>query len=120
MIGWFYKIKYGISNLIRWLPIVWKDRNYDHHFIDVVLHFKLQNTYKTLVGSNVNWHTHKKELQALRICILILERRLNDWHFSLATPNQPMEKVHTLEAKKQTEFNLFTKLYAKYQESWWC
>lgn len=115
LVGWFYKIKYGVSNLIKWFPIVWKDRNWDHYYIDAILHFKLRNAYKALVGSNVDWKMHKKDLQALRICISILDRRLNDWHYNVS--NLPTKLI---EPKMQTEFNLFIKLYAKYQETWWC
>lgn len=115
MIDLFYKFKYGISNLIKWFPIIWKDRNYDHHFIDVILYHKLKHTYKVLNESRVDWKVEPKSLKSLRICILILERRVNEWHWNL--PTLPVELV---EPKIECEFKLFIKLYSKYHQTWWC
>lgn len=27
-----YSIKYGISNLIKWFPLIWKDRDFDSKY----------------------------------------------------------------------------------------
>lgn len=45
----FYNIKYGIKNLIRWFPIIWKDRDWDYAFIYDLLSAKLKfqaNSFK--------------------------------------------------------------------------
>ena len=39
-------IAQGIKNLIKWFPIIWKDRNWDDSFIFDILQFKLQNQAK--------------------------------------------------------------------------
>lgn len=36
-----YKITQGIQNLITWFPIIWKDRQWDHYYLMVMLHKKL-------------------------------------------------------------------------------
>jgi len=36
-----YEFKRGISNLIAWFPIVWKDRNWDYRYIYDLLQFKI-------------------------------------------------------------------------------
>lgn len=36
-------IKYGVKNLIRWFPIIWKDRDWDQAYIWDVLESKLRN-----------------------------------------------------------------------------
>ena len=36
----------GIKNLIKWFPIIWKDRNWDHSYIYEILKFKLKKTFK--------------------------------------------------------------------------
>ena len=41
-----YKIKRFFRrfyNLCRWLPVIWKDQDWDHHYIWEVLKFKLKN-----------------------------------------------------------------------------
>lgn len=37
----FYNIKYGIRNLITWIPIVWQDRQWDYRYLYKILHTKL-------------------------------------------------------------------------------
>ena len=32
----------GIKNLLYWFPIIWKDRNFDEHFIYEILKHKLK------------------------------------------------------------------------------
>ncbi len=38
------EIAQGFKNLWKWLPIIWKDRDWDNHFIFEVLKFKIKNT----------------------------------------------------------------------------
>lgn len=34
-----YNIKQGFQNLIYWLPVIWKDRNWDYsHFLEILKH----------------------------------------------------------------------------------
>lgn len=37
-------VAYGFKNLWKWFPIIWKDRDWDDHFIFEVLKFKIKNT----------------------------------------------------------------------------
>ena len=30
----------GIKNLFKWFPIVWKDRDWDDHFIFEIIHYQ--------------------------------------------------------------------------------
>ena len=39
-------IKCGVPNLIRWAPIVWKDRDWDFAYIDYIVIHKLERMYK--------------------------------------------------------------------------
>lgn len=36
-------IKYGIENLIKWFPIVVRDRDWDFYFLLAIMKFKIQN-----------------------------------------------------------------------------
>jgi hypothetical protein len=51
-------IKYGVKNLITWFPTIWRDRNWDDHFIFELLRVKLENQSK-YIGKK-NWHTTSK------------------------------------------------------------
>jgi hypothetical protein len=35
-----------IKNILRWLPVIWKDRDFDFEFLLDILSFKLLNMYK--------------------------------------------------------------------------
>ncbi len=37
-------IFYRIKNVFRWLPIIWRDRQFDHHFIHEIYIKKLEFT----------------------------------------------------------------------------
>ena len=44
-----YKIKniyYQLKNVIKWLPIIWKDRDWDYGYFYRILYFKLKNMEK--------------------------------------------------------------------------
>lgn len=36
----------GIQNIIEYAPVIWKDRDWDHHFLLVLLEFKLSRMQK--------------------------------------------------------------------------
>lgn len=36
-------VKLGIRNLIIWLPIIWRDRDWDWQFLSEIMQFKLRN-----------------------------------------------------------------------------
>jgi len=76
-------IKQGISNLINWFPIVWKDRQWDHTFIYKVLRHKLHMTeqYIRHYGIHVN---NEKDADKIRTCVLLLDRLIEDIHFDMA------------------------------------
>ena len=42
----FHTIRNGIRNLIKWFPVIWKDRNFDHGYLYTILEFKLDNMQK--------------------------------------------------------------------------
>lgn len=69
---WFNKIVDGISNIIKWIPILYKDRNWDDHHILEVLKFKLIQQRKELVEANRHttvWQTNRD----ITICLNLIE-----------------------------------------------
>lgn len=81
--GQFYPqyLKQGIKNLYYWLPIIWKDRNYDHTYILKILKHKLKSQAE-YIGSK-NRHTcslqHKRDML---ICADLLDKLENDFYSS--------------------------------------
>lgn len=42
----------GLKNLWRWFPVIWKDKDYDDHFIFEILKFKINNTAEYIEKSS--------------------------------------------------------------------
>jgi len=72
-------IKQGFINLWRWLPIVWKDRDWDDHFIFEALKFKLKNTADYFEENQrfVGW---ENEVKYIRICEKLIKRIQDDYY----------------------------------------
>lgn len=67
------KIKRGIQNLIYWFPIIWKDRNWDSHYIFDILKHKLKAQAK-YIGDR-DWHTRaQQDARRMRLCVSLIEK----------------------------------------------
>jgi len=75
--NFFRSIKYGIENLIRWAPTIWKDRDWDHWYLYKMLQFKLIQMEKLhrKYGHAVSSEDKANEM---KVCIKLLERLIND------------------------------------------
>lgn len=70
-------IKYGFQSLWFWLPVIWKDRQYDHQFIYEIFRHKLHLTeeFIRLRGHHVN---HKRDAAQIKYCVNLLDRLIKD------------------------------------------
>lgn len=69
----------GIKNLAYYFKTIWKDRDYDHSYIEKLLLKKYKRQYARTTKLN-RFESSEKTAQALRILIFILERRKNGWY----------------------------------------
>ena len=72
-IKYYYRnIKLGFKNLWYWLPIIWKDRNWDNYFIFEVLKHKLKSQ-ADYIGSR-NYYTQAQlDSKRMKICIKLID-----------------------------------------------
>jgi len=72
-----YDVPAGFSNLITWFPVIWKDRNWDHYFIYVMLRHKLHLMEQLIRhhGMHVN---NIKDADGIKKCVLLLDRLIAD------------------------------------------
>ena len=69
----FHKyLYYGIKNLILWLPVIWKDRDWDQHYILEVLKFKIKKT-ANLFEKNQRFVGWESQVHYMRICEKLIE-----------------------------------------------
>lgn len=75
----FRNIFDGIKNLIKWFPIIWKDRDWDYYFIYDVLKFKLKNT-ATYIG-NRDYHTRaQRDSETMNLCVRLINMIQDDYY----------------------------------------
>ena len=66
-------IKQGFKNLWKWLPVIWKDRDWDTHFIYELLKKKLefQSDY---IGKRGIHTEAKKDSRNMKICVSLIKK----------------------------------------------
>ena len=67
----------GIKNLWRWFPLVWKDRDWDHHFIFEVLKFKIENTSK-YVRLKDRYIGVERDSEIMMTCVRLIDKVQNE------------------------------------------
>jgi len=73
----------NIKRLLYWLPIIWKDRDWDEHFFFVILQHKLKSMEKYF-RKNAHFIGMEKEAKKIKICVQILNRIIDDNYLDLA------------------------------------
>jgi len=77
---YYYKMfRTGVKNLIYWLPIIWKDRNWDSHYIfEIMMHkIKAQSKY---IGSR-DIHTRaKRDAEVMMTCVRLMEKVQDEYY----------------------------------------
>jgi hypothetical protein len=69
----------GIKNIIYWFPIIWKDRNWDHHYIYEILKHKLKAQSKYI--GDKNRHTRAKyDAQRMKLCVNLIQKIEDDYY----------------------------------------
>jgi hypothetical protein len=127
-IGWRLKeFKVSVKNLIRWFPIIWKDRDWDDHYIWELMKNKLRWQAK-YIGDR-DWHT-RAELDArrMRLCANLIDKvqdefyssEYMDYHESdfnwLDIPDRPNDKqleMHTTSERFDEFFEKYPLVYKK-------
>ena len=67
----------GIKNLIKWAPIIWKDRDWDYSFTFKILKFKIENI-KQLFEENQKFEGYERNVELMNVCIKLLDNISND------------------------------------------
>jgi len=65
--------KQGVKNIIYWFPIIWKDRNWDGHYIFEILQHKLK-AQSNYIGRR-DLHTRAQlDAKRMRLCISLIKK----------------------------------------------
>jgi hypothetical protein len=69
----------GVKNLKDWLPIIWKDRDWDNHYIFEVLKFKLKKQSK-YISEKDRILSAQMDAKRMRLCVSLIEKIQNDFY----------------------------------------
>ncbi len=109
----------GISNLIYYFKVIWKDEQWDFMFIDELHLAKYKRAYAHYISDDNNtcktWEPYIKSRQAFKICVDILERRCTDWYAGPIS-DKDFKLIDTL---NERDWKIYCKLIQKHQQSWW-
>jgi hypothetical protein len=77
-----YRIKQffrRIHNLYRWFPIIWKDQDWDDHYIFEILKFKLTNQSK-YIGKHDRHTCAKRDAEMMMLCVRLIEKVQDEFY----------------------------------------
>jgi hypothetical protein len=115
-------IKQGIKNLILWFVVVWHDRWWDHSFLYSILRHKLNQMEKKFKCCGVSARS-KKDAKNMRICVLLLDRLINDDYFDYEDKRGWETKFRLSFEKEEQMINqdldLLFKILRKQIRCWW-
>lgn len=89
----FRDLRHGISNLVRWTPIMWRDRDYDWTFLAKIMRAKL--LWMAELEENHGHHTNSlRDADRQRLCAALLDRLIRDEYAEKATAHLPELEWH--------------------------
>jgi hypothetical protein len=71
----------GVRNLIKWFPVIWKDRDWDYHFIYEIIKVKLKNQ-ADYIGGHDRHVSAKRDAELMRLASRLIQRCQDD-HYNM-------------------------------------
>lgn len=113
-------IKDGIKNLIKWFPLIWKDRNFDQGYLYDILYFKLGEMQKFFESDNTYSMDAKEYAKQIKECRELLYRIINE---TIEDENWDGENftisIEELGELVKQERKLFWNKMFEYIDGWW-
>jgi hypothetical protein len=69
----------GVKNLWKWFPVIWKDRDYDGHYIYELIRVKLDNQAK-YIGGRDRHTTAKRDAEKMRLVSRLIKLHQEDYY----------------------------------------
>ena len=69
----------GVKNLWRWFPVIWKDRDYDGHYIFEVIRVKLEHQAKHIGDRDIHT-TAKRDAEKMRLVAKLIKLQQDDFY----------------------------------------
>ena len=113
-------IQYGVQNLIRWFPIIWKDRDWDQAYIWDMLERKLRNQSYHIKHYGHHVDTDHDSRNML-ICANLI-KKIKDEHYDMEYMDYykwdseflPIENTKLYEMRSHVRWENFDEYFKKY------
>lgn len=69
----------GIKNLIKWFPVIWKDRDWDTHYIYEIIGKKLTHQAK-YIGDNDRHTMAKRDSERMRLVVKLIKLQQDEFY----------------------------------------
>ena len=69
----------GVKNLWRWFPTIWKDRDWDDHYIFELIRVKLEHQAKH-IGGRDTFTTSKRNAEKMRLISKLIKLQQDDFY----------------------------------------
>jgi len=113
-------IKYGVKNLYKWFWIIWKDRDWDHHYIFEVLKFKLEKQAKHL--ADVGFHNDaQRDAERMMTCVRLINKLQNEEYYDELSESgvRSSEAIQIVIDRHNKAKRLLFKILNDRIEEWW-
>lgn len=101
---------YGVKNLIKWFPIIWKDRPWDHVYIYNMLYFKLKLQAEH-IGKNDLHVGAERDAEIIMICSKLAKKLADEYY-----DDEPMEYEYVSDYFNKYS-NTYKKMLKKYPDA---
>ena len=113
-------VYYGIKNVIRWAPVIWRDADFDWEYLAHVMEYKLRRMSKNFGANQRHTDWNRQERQTL-ICAELLHRLRKDEYFRNAEKRYENIGLQVKAAQAQQKYDqeYLGKILGKYLNHWW-
>lgn len=112
-------IKQGINNLIIWFPVIYRDSWWDHSYLYLILRKKLELMEKGFRSEYAMSANAERDAKNMKICILLLDRLLNDDYITYNRGDNIRESYEKKERMIKQDLDLLFKILRKQIRCWW-
>lgn len=92
----------SIKNLIRWVPIIWKDRDWDGWYIYTILETKIRYQAK-YIGSKDRYVEAKRDTERMMTCVRLI-KKVKDEEYAGEYMDYHDSKYHWLDVPDRPDF----------------
>jgi hypothetical protein len=111
------KFSIGVRNIIKWIPVLYKDRDWDFYYIYVILQKKLEFTEKSIAKSSLE--NGQMYANKIRTAIRLIEIVRDEKYVDEVLMEDDWTKIKKAIAKQDKAEKLLFNYLHHYIKQWW-